>query len=129
MFVGAIGAGVSVSQMPSISKAKNSARKVFGIIEEKSQIDPRAPTKLSEKENKINKGTIILKNVSFKYPSRNKKILDNFSLTIKGNESVALVGHSGSGKSTIASLLLRFYNKQSGRILIDGQEIEQYSVK
>ena len=66
---------------------------------------------MPEKDNKITKGTIILKNVNFKYPSRNKKILDNFSLTIRGNESVALVGHSGSGKSTIAALLLRFYNK------------------
>jgi len=51
------------------------------------------------------------------------------SLTIRGNESVALVGHSGSGKSTIASLLLRFYNKQSGSILIDNKNIESYSVK
>lgn len=50
-------------------------------------------------------------------------------MTIKGNESVALVGTSGSGKSTIASLLLRFYNKQSGKILIDGHDIEEYSVK
>jgi ATP-binding cassette subfamily B (MDR/TAP) protein 1 len=129
MFVGAIGAGVSVSQMPSISKAKNSARKVFGIIEEKSQIDPRAITNLSDNENKITSGTIVFKNVTFKYPSRNKKILDNLSLTIHGNESVALVGHSGSGKSTIASLLLRFYNKQSGSILIDNKNIESYSVK
>lgn len=56
-------------------------------------------------------------------------MLENFSLTIKGNESVALVGHSGSGKSTIASLLLRFYNKQSGSIKIDGQDIEKYSVR
>lgn len=50
-------------------------------------------------------------------------------MVIEGNESVALVGHSGSGKSTIASLLLRFYSKQGGRIKIDGQDIEKYSVK
>ena len=55
-----------------------------------------------------------MKNVLFKYPSRNKLILKHFNLSIKGNESVALVGHSGSGKSTIASLLLRFYDKQRG---------------
>lgn len=127
MFVGAIGAGVSVSQMPSMSKAKNSARKVFGIIEEKSQIDPRTTAGLSS--DPITQGNISLENVCFKYPSRKSKVLDNFSLKIRGNESVALVGHSGSGKSTIASLLLRFYNKQSGRILIDGKEIESYPVK
>jgi len=67
--------------------------------------------------------------VSFRYPSRAKKVLENFSLIVNENESVALVGHSGSGKSTIASLLLRFYNKQKGKILIDGKEIEAYGVK
>jgi ABC-type multidrug transport system fused ATPase/permease subunit len=55
--------------------------------------------------------------------------LSDLDLTINGNESVALVGHSGSGKSTIASLLLRFYDKQKGKILIDGLEIEKYPVK
>jgi ABC-type multidrug transport system fused ATPase/permease subunit len=71
----------------------------------------------------------VFENVSFKYPSRNKFILRNFSLRIKENESVALVGHSGSGKSTIAALLLRFYNKNLGKILVDGEEIQSYSVK
>jgi ABC-type multidrug transport system fused ATPase/permease subunit len=67
--------------------------------------------------------------VTFRYPSRRKKVLDDFNLKINPNESVALVGHSGSGKSTIASLLLRFYSKQSGDILVDGVPIEDYSVK
>ena len=79
--------------------------------------------------NKLTKGGIEFQDVNFRYPSRRKKILDEFSLKINPNESVALVGHSGSGKSTIASLLLRFYNKQSGKILIDGTPIEEYSVK
>jgi ABC-type multidrug transport system fused ATPase/permease subunit len=127
MFVGAIGAGVAVSQMPSISKAKKSAREVFGIIEEKSLIDVKSTFHMTS--STIKKGTIVFENVSFKYPSRNKFILKNFSLRIKGNESVALVGHSGSGKSTIAALLLRFYNKSLGKILVDGEEIQSYSVK
>lgn len=50
-------------------------------------------------------------------------------MNIKGNESVALVGHSGSGKSTIASLLLRFYNNPSGSIKIDGVDIDSFSVR
>ena len=113
--------------MPSISKAKKSAREVFGIIEEKSLIDVKSTSHMNS--NIIKSGSIVFENVFFKYPSRNKFILRDFSLRIRGNESVALVGHSGSGKSTIASLLLRFYNKSLGRILVDGKEIESYSVK
>jgi ABC-type methionine transport system ATPase subunit len=51
------------------------------------------------------------------------------NLQVNENESVALVGHSGSGKSTIASLLLRYYNKESGSVQIDGMELEHISVK
>lgn len=50
-------------------------------------------------------------------------MLRNFNLTIEPNQSVAIVGHSGSGKSTIASLMLRFYDCQKGQVLIDGENI------
>src|SRR3569833_1503854 len=65
MFTGAIGAGVSLSQIPSVSKAKNSASKIFSIIEEKSVIDPR-----SDGVKEIKEGEIEFVNVQFKYPSR-----------------------------------------------------------
>ena len=70
MFVGAIGSGVSVSQMPSISKAKDSACKIFGIIEEESQIDSR----ITKGNKRITTGSIEFKEVNFRYPSRRKKI-------------------------------------------------------
>jgi ABC-type bacteriocin/lantibiotic exporter with double-glycine peptidase domain len=79
--------------------------------------------------NIITKGSIIFESVFFKYPSRSSYVLKDFNLEIMENESIALVGHSGSGKSTIAQLLLRFYNKNYGKILIDGKAIENYSVK
>ena len=59
------------------------------------------------------------KNVMFRYPSRQKFILRSFNLKIEPNQSVALVGHSGSGKSTIANLLLRLYDVEHGQILFD----------
>ena len=127
MFVGAIGSGVAVSQMPSLGRAKAAASKIFLIIKEKSEIDSRR--KADGNGHTIQQGSIKLTSVGFKYPSRNKKVLQNFNLDIRGNESVALVGHSGSGKSTIASLLLRFYDKQRGQLLIDGRDIESYPVK
>ena len=66
VFVGSIGSGVSISQMPSVSKAKAAARTIFGIIEEPSLIDPKQPG-----EQDISTGAIQFKNLYFRYPSRN----------------------------------------------------------
>ena len=123
VFVGSIGTGVSLSQLPSIAKARESAKLVFGIIEEPSKIDPK-----QEGSQQISHGRVEFKNIWFKYPSRRKAILRNFNLTIEPNQSVAIVGHSGSGKSTIANLILRFYDSNRGQIAIDGQDIKRISV-
>jgi ATP-binding cassette, subfamily B, heavy metal transporter len=74
------------------------------------------------KNLKIKKGTVILKNISFKY--KNKLVLENINLNIKQNEKVALVGHSGSGKTTIVKLLYRLYDLNQGKITIDGKNID-----
>lgn len=123
VFVGSIGTGVSLSQLPSITKAREAARLVFGIIEEPSKIDPK-----QEGSEAITHGRLEFKNVWFRYPSRTKTVLRNFNLTIEPNQSVAIVGHSGSGKSTIASLILRFYDSTRGQIVIDGQELKKIAV-
>jgi len=72
---------------------------------------------------KIIQGKIEFKNVSFHYPYEKKNIYKNFSLTIEPGEKVALVGHSGSGKSTMVKLIQRLFNIQEGNILIDGTDI------
>ena len=123
VFVGSIGTGVSLSQLPSLTKARSAARLVFGIIEEPSKIDPRQTG-----TEQITHGRVEFKNIWFRYPSRRKAILRNFNLTIEPNQSVALVGHSGSGKSTIASLILRFYDSSRGQIVIDGQDLKKIAV-
>ena len=109
VFVGSIGTGVALSQLPSITKAREAAKLIFGIIEEPSKIDPKQPGTES-----ITHGRVEFKNLWFRYPSRKKAVLRNFNLTIEPNQSVAIVGHSGSGKSTIASLILRFYDSSRG---------------
>ena len=68
-------------------------------------------------------GEIVLQDVSFRYKSADRPIYDGFSLTIRPGERIALVGPTGSGKSTFVKLLQRLYNVQGGRILVDGQDI------
>lgn len=70
-------------------------------------------------------GDIELKNITFRYGNR-KPVLKNISFTIPNGKKVAIVGASGSGKSTIAKLLLKYYEPESGEILIDGVDIQEY---
>lgn len=91
--------------------------------------EPAIPSKREDddvplKEPEHMDGRIEFRNVSFAYPSRpNSKVLRDFSLVIPQNTTAALVGSSGAGKSTIVSLLQRFYDATSGSIMIDGHEI------
>jgi ATP-binding cassette, subfamily B, bacterial len=68
-------------------------------------------------------GAVVLNAVSFRYPGQTHHLYQNLSLTLKAGESVALVGRSGSGKSSFIKLLQRFYDPDQGQILIDGQDI------
>jgi ABC-type multidrug transport system fused ATPase/permease subunit len=77
---------------------------------------------------KIEAGAIEFNKVNFIYPSRTKRVLKEFNMSIPANKKIALVGYSGCGKSTIANLLLRFYDINEGSILIDGKDIRQYNV-
>ncbi len=78
---------------------------------------------------KVKKTDIIFKNVSFGYPSTDKKAIYNINFNISGNTMTAFVGHSGAGKSTIINLLPRFYDPQEGSISIDDQDIRKVSLK
>ena len=77
------------------------------------------------KELKGCKGSIEFQNVSFKYISRNERALHDINLSIKAGETIAFVGKSGSGKSTIVNLLPRFYEATEGKILIDSMNIQE----
>ena len=100
----------------SIKKGNAAAERVFEIIEFKPDKDSNRDQLLETFKDKIE-----FKNVDFSYGQ--SKILDKISFTIKKGQSVALVGSSGSGKTTIANLLNGFYNSDSGSISIDGMEI------
>jgi ATP-binding cassette subfamily B protein len=74
------------------------------------------------------KGEVTFENVTFGYEA-DKMVLNNLSFTVKPGESVALVGPTGAGKSTIVNLISRFYNLNEGRVLIDGQDISKVTLK
>ncbi len=73
-------------------------------------------------------GNISVKNISFVYPDSGIKALENVSFDIKSGESLAIIGTTGSGKSTIANLLLRMYDPQEGEIWIDDKNIQEYDI-
>lgn len=75
----------------------------------------------------VQRGEIVFENVSFQYGE--EQLFTNLNLSIQGGEKVGLVGYSGAGKSTFVNLLFRFYPIQSGRILIDGQDIAQVTLE
>ncbi len=75
------------------------------------------------------KGDVVLENVQFKYEDEEELVLKNISLNVNKGETIALVGMSGGGKSTIISLIPRFYDVTQGRILIDGKDIRDVQVR
>lgn len=97
-----------------------SADKIFEIID----FAPTVPFTNEGREIQNFTGRIELRDVWFKYPTRNSWVLKNVSVEIEPGEITAFVGHSGSGKSTILQLILRFYDVTSGQILIDGVDIK-----
>ncbi|TXG63202.1 hypothetical protein EZV62_010196 [Acer yangbiense] len=125
--VAALGISQTSSIAPDSSKAKLAAASIFAIIDRKSKIDPSDESGMTLDNVK---GEIELQHVSFKYPLRpDIQIFQDLSLSIHAGKTVALVGESGSGKSTVISLLQRFYSPDSGRITLDGVEIQNLQLK
>lgn len=105
-----------------IQTGLSAAERVFALIDAQSsvhQIDTLPPPEL--------KGAISFRNVIFRY-NEQQQVLDDFSLDIHPGETLALVGHTGAGKSSIARLIARFYEFQDGKILIDGQDIRTFEL-
>lgn len=99
--------------MSAFAKARVAAAKIFRIIDHKPSVDKNSETGLQLHSVS---GLVELKNVTFSYPSRpDVKILNNFSLSVPAGKTIALVGSSGSGKSTVVSLIERFYDPTSGK--------------
>ena len=109
-------------QLSLYQQAIIAAGRVFQLLDETEM----APEQKNAVETKIKDGEIEFRDVSFSYDGK-KDVLKDISFTAKPGETVALVGHTGSGKSSIINLLMRFYEFERGDILIDGMSIKEYS--
>ncbi len=104
-------------------RASVSAKRILEVLETENKI--KSGTKKEGKEI----GTIEFKNVSFKYPDAEECIIKNISFKAKLGETIAFIGGTGSGKSTLVNLIPRFYDVTSGSILIDGVDIRDYDLE
>ena len=111
--------GMLVRQLPNIQRSQATGRRLLELLDEEQEADAQA-------ELQVTAGVVDFDQVSFAYDGKNQ-VLKNISIHAKQGETVALVGHTGSGKSSIMNLLYRFYDPQEGRISIDGQDISQFS--
>ncbi|MEQ8810954.1 MAG: ABC transporter transmembrane domain-containing protein, partial [Imperialibacter sp.] len=106
-----------------IQKAIGASERILEILEETEEVE-------SKEQESINiEGEIAYENVTFSYPTRKEMpVLKNISFHVPHGSKVALVGQSGAGKSTIIQLLMRFYQPDTGKILIDGKDNQSYSI-
>jgi ABC-type multidrug transport system fused ATPase/permease subunit len=124
-YVGASSGGIA-ELYAQMQKAIGATERVFELLEETPE---KINSTASETTQKI-KGTVSFKNVKFSYPSRKEiQVLKDVSFTANFGQKIAIVGPSGVGKSTIASLLLRFYDIEGGEILIDGKNIYDFDLE
>jgi subfamily B ATP-binding cassette protein MsbA len=109
----------------SLNQGLSAAARILPIIDNKNEIADRE----GAEDIKITNASINFHNINFKYDSSGVNILKNININISGGKMTSLVGHSGSGKSTILNLIPRFYDAQSGDILIDQQSIYNTKIK
>ncbi|KAL4480720.1 hypothetical protein ABPG72_014495 [Tetrahymena utriculariae] len=129
----AFGIGFNNQYVPDIAMAMNSANNLFDILNQKDEVQicqeqaqQQNLKPIVQQTQQVIQGNIEFRNVSFKYPSRDQYVFKNLSFKIQAGQKVAFVGPSGSGKSSVIQLLLRFYNDYEGDIFVDGKNLKEY---
>ncbi|WP_439860728.1 lipid A export permease/ATP-binding protein MsbA [Pseudomonas sp. MBLB4136] len=107
----------------TIQKGVAGAESIFEQLDEAPEVDH------GTQERERVSGRLEVRDLSFVYPGAEKPVLNDISFSVEPGQMVALVGRSGSGKSTLASLIPRFYHHDQGQILLDGVDVEEYTLR
>ncbi|TMS37558.1 hypothetical protein L596_004463 [Steinernema carpocapsae] len=127
VMLGSMAMGQAGPQFAVVGTAQGAAAAIFDIIDREPEIDSYSQEGI--RPEKID-GRIAVQDIHFNYPTRSDiPILKGISFDVRPGETIALVGSSGCGKSTIVQLLLRYYNPASGSITIDGHEISSFNIR
>ncbi|MDG4526766.1 ABC transporter ATP-binding protein [Streptococcus suis] len=111
--------GALVKQFPNMLRSFETGKRLMALLEEELEDDCDCILEVEQ-------GQVVFEHVNFSY-EENRLVLKDITIRAEKGETVALVGHTGSGKSSIMNLLYRFYDPQEGRVLIDGKNIRDYS--
>lgn len=124
LIVTALAMGETLALAPDLLKGNQMVASVFEVLDRKTEVSGDTGEDLTSVD-----GTIELRGIQFSYPSRpDVVIFKDFNLKVRLGKSMALVGQSGSGKSSVLSLILRFYDPTAGKVLIDGKLFHQITI-
>ena len=127
ILIGSFSLALLAPEMQAITQARGATAKLYEAIDRIPSIDSASPDGLKPEKYV---GEISLKHIDFNYPSRpNVKIVEDLTLTFPAGKTTALVGASGSGKSTVISLVERFYDPLTGSVKLDGVDLKDLSVR
>ena len=107
-----------------LPRASVSARRISEVLNTNSSIVSGSGVVVNEKD----KGTVEFKSVSFKYPDADEYVLENVNFKVKKGETIAFIGSTGSGKSTLINLVPRFYDVTEGEVLVDGKDVRDFDL-
>lgn len=109
-------------------RASVSAQRILEVLNTEVKIKDGKRGKNNKETNK-EEGTVEFKNVSFKYPDAEEYMLENISFKVNKGETIAFIGSTGSGKSTLINLVPRFYDATEGEVLVDGINVKEYTLE
>ncbi|XP_060207621.1 ABC transporter B family member 2-like [Lycium barbarum] len=125
LIVTALAMGETLAMAPDLIKGNQMVASVFEVLDRRTEI----VTDIGEEVTRV-EGTIQFKDVDFCYPARpDVHIFKDFNMRVHAGKSMAIVGQSGSGKSSVLALILRFYDPISGKVIIDGKDIKKLKLK